>query len=56
MITIAQCKRFIEQCKVAGADPQISVRRATAIMAICRALVAVDAELAKLNVIVKAEA
>jgi hypothetical protein len=55
MISSAQCKAFIDQCQVAGADPEISIRRATATMAVCRALMVVVAELSKLDTIIKAE-
>src|SRR4051812_3272997 len=55
MITTAQCQAFIDQSQLAGTDPEISIWRATATMAVCRALMVVGVELAKLDAIIKAE-
>ena len=37
MITAEQCKTYLEECKVLGSAPDISTRRATAVMAVCHA-------------------
>ena len=46
-ITVEQCKTYLEECKVFGSAPDISTRRATAVMAVCPALVTLSRELAE---------
>jgi hypothetical protein len=55
MITAAQCKSFIIECDAVGTAPDISIRRATAAMAICYALTAVAGHVARYDAIVKEE-
>jgi hypothetical protein len=40
MITAAQCKSYLTECRSVGTAPNISLQRATAAMAICQALTA----------------
>lgn len=55
MITIVQCKDNMRECKQLGIAPEISIQRATAIMAICNAWTALERHVARYEAIVKAE-
>jgi hypothetical protein len=55
MITAEQCQAHIQECHKLGSAQNISNRRATAIMAICRAWVTLGREVARYNIIVKDE-
>jgi hypothetical protein len=51
MITLAECKAHLSECQALGTDPNISVRRATAIMAIAVAWGSVARAVAEYEVI-----
>ncbi|HEY3658503.1 MAG TPA: hypothetical protein VGL34_26330 [Steroidobacteraceae bacterium] len=55
MITAAQCNTFITECTAVGTAPGISLRRATAAMAVCHTLTALAHHVAHYEVIVKME-
>jgi hypothetical protein len=55
MITSAECKRYSDECHSVGTDPQISIQRATAAMAVCRVLVQLATELAIYERIIASE-
>ena len=55
MIALAQCKTFISDCEKLGTSPAISIRRATAVMAICNALAALSQHVAHYDAVVKEE-
>jgi hypothetical protein len=55
MITTAQCKTFMDECQVLGMAPEISNRRATAIMAICRAWIVLSREVDRYDAVLKDE-
>jgi hypothetical protein len=46
MITSEECKRYSDECYSVGTDPNSSIQRATAAMAVCRMLVRLGAEIA----------
>jgi hypothetical protein len=46
MITSEQCKDYLDECRELGAARNISNQRATAVMAICRALIKLSQEIA----------
>jgi hypothetical protein len=56
MITAEQCQAHIQECHKLGSAQNISNRRATAIMAICRAWVTLCCEVARYNLVLKDEA
>jgi hypothetical protein len=56
MITHAQCEAYIAECRVLGVSPNISIQRATAVMAACEALSALAHHVAHYEAIVKEEA
>jgi hypothetical protein len=45
MITSAECKTYSDNCHAVATDPEVSIRRATAAMAVCRILIQLGAEL-----------
>lgn len=53
MITSEQCKAHLDECRKLGGAPAISPRRATAIMAICRAWVTLSREVARYDIVLK---
>jgi hypothetical protein len=55
MITSEQCKAYLAECRELGSAPDISSRRATAIMAICRAWVTLSREVAVYDIVLKNE-
>lgn len=55
MITSEQCKAYLEECRELGSEPNISNQRATAIMAICRAWIALSREIACYEAVLKNE-
>jgi hypothetical protein len=55
MITSEQCEAHLDECRKLGGAPDISLRRATAIMAICRAWVTLSRELTQYNIVLKDE-
>ena len=46
MITSQECNRFSNECYSVGTDPEISIRRATAAMAVCSLLIQLAAKVA----------
>jgi hypothetical protein len=46
MITSEQCKRYSDECHAVGTDPEVSMQRATAAMAVCRMLTLLGSEIA----------
>jgi hypothetical protein len=55
MITSEQCKAYLTECKVLGTSRGISIQRATAIMGICHALVALAQRLKRYDRVVQEE-
>jgi hypothetical protein len=55
MITSTLCKTYLAECRLAGGDHDISIERATAIMAICSALITLEARLTRLDAVVESE-
>jgi hypothetical protein len=55
MITAEECKRHLAECQALGSAPHLTIRRATAIMAICRAWFVLARELARYHAVVQAE-
>jgi hypothetical protein len=55
MISSECCKRYLSQCQELGSAPGISIRRATAVMAVCRAWVMLGREVAHYHAVVKHE-
>jgi hypothetical protein len=55
MITSGQCEAYLEECRELGVTRNISNRRATAIMAICRAWITLSREVAGYDIILKDE-
>jgi hypothetical protein len=55
MITSILCKNYLAECRSAGADPDISIKRATAIMAVCSALITLEMRLARFDAVVESE-
>lgn len=55
MITAIQCKAYVDECKVLGAAPDISIKRATAIMGVCRAWLEMSRVAGRYDAIVKQE-
>lgn len=55
MITSEQCQSYLDECRKLGGAPDISLRRATALMAICRAWVALSRAIAHYNIVLKDE-
>jgi hypothetical protein len=55
MITSEQCKAYLDECRELGRAPDVSPRRATAIMAICRAWVMLSREVARYDIVLKDE-
>jgi hypothetical protein len=55
MITAIQCKAHMDECKVLGAAPEISIQRATAVMAVCRAWLEMSRVVGRYDTIVKHE-
>ena len=56
MITQAECKTHLAKCQALGTDPTISQRKATAIMAICHALLSLEQVVIRFDAVVKDEA
>jgi hypothetical protein len=56
MITITECKSRLTECQVLSRDNNISIRRATAVMAVCHAWLAMGQVVAAYEAIVKDEA
>ena len=56
MITQAECKAHLAKCQALGTDPKISQRKATAIMAICHALLSLEQVVIRFDAVVKDEA
>jgi hypothetical protein len=56
MISLAECRAHLAECQAIGTDPSISIRRATAAMAVCRAWMALAGAIARYHGIVKDEA
>jgi hypothetical protein len=55
MITFEECKENLAECKKLGTAPEISVRRATAIMAVCRAWVVLGREVLRYDAVCRDE-
>ena len=55
MITSEQCKAYLTECEVMGTSSEISIERATAIMGVCHALVALAQRLKRYDGVVRAE-
>jgi hypothetical protein len=55
MITAAECKTRQDQCQVQGTDPDIPMRRAVAIMAVCHAWSVMMRAVAEYELILKEE-
>ena len=55
MITAAECKTRQVECQVQGTDPDIPMRRAVAIMAVCRAWSVMSRVVAEYEFILKEE-
>ncbi len=55
MITSAECRARLSECKELGCDPNISMQRATAIMGVCRAWIAMDQRVAEYTAILVQE-
>jgi hypothetical protein len=55
MITPEQCKAYSEECRELGSAQNISNRRATAIMAICRAWITLSREVTRYDIVLKDE-
>ena len=55
MITSEQCKDHLEECRELGSARNMSNRRATAIMAICRAWITLSREVARYEIVLKDE-
>ena len=55
MITTIQCKAYVDECKVLGAAPKISIKRATAIMAVCRTWLEMSRVVGRYEALVKQE-
>jgi hypothetical protein len=55
MITSMLCKTYLAECGLAGGKHDISIQRATAIMAICSALITLEARLARFEAVVESE-
>jgi hypothetical protein len=53
MITSEQCEAHLDECRKLGGAPDISLRRATAIMAICRAWIKLSREVARYHIVLK---
>jgi hypothetical protein len=56
MITSEQCNTYLTECEVMSASPEISIKRATAIMGVCHALVTLAQRLKHYNEVVREEA
>jgi|RhiMethySRZTD1v2_1073278.scaffolds.fasta_scaffold237704_2 hypothetical protein len=55
MITVIECKAYLDECKVLGAAPEITIERATAIMAVCRAWLEMSRVVARYDAVVRQE-
>jgi hypothetical protein len=55
MITAAECKARLVECQVLGTDPDIPMRRAVAIMAVCHAWSVMSRAVAEYEFILKEE-
>jgi hypothetical protein len=55
MITSEQCKTYLTECEVLGTAREISVQRATAVMGICHALVALAQRIKRYDRVVQQE-
>lgn len=55
MITSAECQSRIAQCQAIGTNPAISIQRATAVMAICHAFLALNRLVLRYETIVSDE-
>ena len=55
MITSEQCKTYLTECEVMGTSAEISIERATAIMGVCYALVALAQRLKRYDDVVEEE-
>jgi hypothetical protein len=55
MITSEQCKSPLKECEAMGTAPEISIQRATAVMGICHALVALAQRLKRYDRVVQQE-
>jgi hypothetical protein len=55
MTTSMLCKTYLAECRLAGGDHDISIERATAIMAVCSALITLETRLARFDAVVESE-
>jgi hypothetical protein len=55
MITAAECKKRQVECQVYGTDPDIPIRRAVAIMGVCRAWTVMVQAVAEYELVLKEE-
>jgi hypothetical protein len=55
MITTTQCDAHINECRSLGTEPNISIQRATAIMAVCRGWLALRTQVVRYHAVVEEE-
>jgi hypothetical protein len=56
MITSEQCESLIEQCQLAGTNPEVSLPLAAAAMRVCRALITLKLQITFYERVAAAEA
>ena len=56
MISLKQCQAYLNECEALGAEAKLTLRRATAVMAVCHAWLALSDAVRKYETIVGEEA